>query len=743
MIDPREPDYSNTPACDRRASFGYAPAAPEAVPQATIITPFFNTGAVFHETARCVLRQSFQQFEWLIVNDGSDNPDALALIDEYRGRDARIRVIDLPRNEGVCAARNAGFEHASTPVCLQLDSDDLIEPTKLEKSLWFLESHPEFGFVNGWTVGFGDHEYLWTRGFHERDAFLAENLATITVAIRRELHGEVGGYDRELRGGLEDWDFWLKCAAHGAWGATIPEYLDWYRRRPEEDRDWENMKAPAWREDFQQRARGRYPHIFNGSFPNVQAKPPEPYEFTDASPPLSNPLAGKKPRLLMIVPWLRMGGADKFNRDLVEQLTKRGWEITLAATLGDEHAWMPDFCRFTPDVFALPSFLKPVDYPRFLRYLIESRGVDVVMVTNSEVGYLLLPYLRSVCPKPAYVDYCHMEEEYWRSGGYPRFGVGYQDLLDLNIVASEHLKRWMIGRGAQPERIEVATINVDADYWTPNELARREVRRLHAIAGETPVILYAGRLCEQKQPRVFASVMLELARRNVECVTLVAGDGPDRAWLEEFIEGRKLKRRVRLLGAVPSEQMHDLLSAADIFFLPSLWEGIALSIYEAMAMRLAVVGAVVGGQRELVTEECGVLLPRGAHDEETARYADALTDLLEHAQRRRDLGERARRRVCEHFRLDTMGERMNALLGTAQRDHIAAPRPVISRGVAVELANLALEHLRVNTALDDLWRIRDDYQSVAAERDRLRSRLVPRARRLLGRALRSTGLLRR
>ena len=66
-----------------------------------------------------------------------------------------------------------------------------------------------------------------------------------------------------------------------------------------------------------------------------------------------------------------------------------------------------------------------------------------------------------------------------------------------------------------------------------------------------------------------------------------------------------------MLGGVPNEKMRDLLAAADIFFLPSRWEGIALAIYEAMSMGVAVVGAIVGGQAELVTPECGVLIPRG------------------------------------------------------------------------------------------------------------------------------------
>ena len=95
---------------------------------------------------------------------------------------------------------------------------------------------------------------------------------------------------------------------------------------------------------------------------------------------------------------------------------------------------------------------------------------------------------------------------------------------------------------------------------------------------------------------------------------MVAGDGPDFDWLKTFIHKNRLERQVRLLGALPNDDIRDLLAAADIFFLPSEWEGIALSVYEAMACGVPVVGADVSGQVELVTPECGVLIGRGSEE---------------------------------------------------------------------------------------------------------------------------------
>ncbi len=113
MIDPNKPDYGNTPASSGRPAFLYSPGNPRAVPHVTIVTPFYNEGPVFHETAESVFRQSFQQWEWIIVNDASSDATALEILNLYRLKDPRVRVVDQPVNQGPSAARNAAFRLAA------------------------------------------------------------------------------------------------------------------------------------------------------------------------------------------------------------------------------------------------------------------------------------------------------------------------------------------------------------------------------------------------------------------------------------------------------------------------------------------------------------------------------------------------------------------------------------------------------------------------------------------------------
>lgn len=718
MIDPRQPDFADTPA--RRAHAALVQPAPasarSSAPVVSIVTPALNPGPELDETAASVFAQSLRAFEWIIVDDASTLPDAIARLGALAACDPRIRLVRHSQTRGPGAARNTGFAEAAAPLVMQLDADDQLEPTAIEKLAWLMHTHPSVAFANGFSVAFGDQPHLSIAGFHDHERFRELNRVTPSVMVRREVHAAVGGSDEQIRHGLEDWDFWLRCASAGLWGATITEHLDWYRvraqGRAERWPDWDGGPREA---AFAQRLRERHPRAFQEPWPRCAPRSHQPFEPARTTPPFANPLTHDRPGVLLVVPWLAMGGADKFNLRMCRLLAERGWRVTVCTTLADAHPWLPEFTRRTSDVFCTDRFCHPADRPAFLRYLIDSRAPDVVLLSNSELGYQLLPFLRAACPRPAFVDYCHMEETYWKSGGYPRYAAASQPTLDLNIVSSEHLRRFLVGLGASTDRVEVCTTNEDPAEWARDDAERRRVRAELGVTDPTPVILYAARLCAQKQPRVFAGAIGALARRGTPFLALVAGDGPDHAMLRaELARLGVSDDRCRLLGAVALTRVRELMHAADVFFVPSLWEGIALSNFEAMAMGLAVVGANVGGQRELITADTGVLIqrpacapPDGANPEseriEIERYADALHELLADPARARAMGAAARQRIIDHFPLRAAGDRLDALLRRASELHRADPRPTMPAAWMAEAATRAVEFCRLDQEASLLW----------------------------------------
>lgn len=702
MINERNPDFSNTPVSGLRPAFRYAPADMDAPPAVSLVTPFFNTGSIFHETAESVFRQSLQQWEWIVVDDCSDTQESAEVLRVYENKDPRIRVLRSERRHGPAAARNLGVQASRAAYVAFVDSDDLLEPTALEKWLWFLESHPQYGMVKGFQAGFGAEGYIWREGFHSGAAILERNVIQTASMIRREIYIGVGGMDENIRGGMEDWEFWLRCADSGHWGGTVPEVLDWYRRRASHSDCWKDWDGAQRQTAFHEELRRRYPRLFDGGFPEPALSWPQPCADLPAHPNFENRLSRDDgaQRVLMIVPHLALGGSDKFTLDLIGELTsKHQWEVSVAATLPGTHEWRHRFEALTPDVFTLDTFLRLRDYPRFLVYLIRSRKIDSVLITHSQMGYQLLPYLRAECPGVRFYDYVHIEEPTWKQGGYPVFSVAYRSFLDGTAATSQHLRGWMTERGGDDGKISVITINVDSECWRRDRFDGNTLRRKWNVPEDLPVILFAGRLCEQKQPHVLAAAIRKLRDRGGRFLCLVAGDGEQGPWLKQLVSGHGLTA-VRLLGARSSEEIRELLAISDIFFLPSKHEGIALTLYEAMAMEVVPVSADVGGQSELVDSSCGILIPPGG--DEAACYADELASLLSDHTRRAALARAARERVVAHFRLCDMGRRMAELLaGKHDRGVFEFDRAL--RTFATAHAREVIEQRRLEMLSDRLW----------------------------------------
>jgi glycosyltransferase involved in cell wall biosynthesis len=420
--------------------------------------------------------------------------------------------------------------------------------------------------------------------------------------------------------------------------------------------------------------------------------------------PFSNRRETNSPRLLVIGTWMALGGADKVLLDVLDGLAQHGWEATVATTTPTEHTWQSAYAARTTDLFALEEFLHLADYPRFLVYLIESRQPDAVLIANSELGYRLTPYLRARCPKTPFVDLLHSETEDWNRGGYPRFSLDYAPFLDRTIVVSEHLRRWLTDRGRDPSNVEVSYANVDTSELSPDPARRMQTRRRFALPADAPVVLFAGRVSEDKQPHVIVDTLARLARRQAPFTAVVAGDGPDLRWLERAASRRGLNSRLRLTGGLGHKDVVALMQTADVFFLPSRTEGIALTIYEAMACGLAVVGADVGGQSELVTPETGILVPRSDADGEAEAYANAIEPLLRDPALRLALGKAARTRVVDEFDLHRTGPHVVGLLQRAIESHRDSPPASIPLPAVRAWATEVVELTRLARANDLLWR---------------------------------------
>lgn len=666
----------------------------------SIITPYYNTEEFFVETFVSLQAQSLQNWEWVIVDDGSTDQESVNRLVGVAAKDERIRVI-RQTNAGPGAARNTAVRNATGRYICLLDSDDMIEPTYLEKAVWFLDSNPEFAFCNSSSVVFGDQKYLWTTGFERGKAHLQANSGPPISVIRRSAYVDCGGFDESIRFGHEDWDFWLAMAKAGHWGYTIPEFLQWYRKRGN-GRFEQIMRSGSVNAEFEAMMHRKYDGLA-GHFPEPTRRHPQPFDAIETTALVRNPLAANPlgRRIMFIVPWMVTGGADRVNLDLIEGLTSKGHDITVCATLLTDHHWEHQFSRFTPDIFVLPNILNASDYPRFLVSLIQSRQIDTVVITGSTIGYQLLPYLRAFSPGVAFVDMCHVEEPHWLNGGHPRFGAGYQDALDLNIVTTQHLAEWMKARGADGTRIRVMYTGVRSAQATRPAEVRNQIRVELKIAQGVPVIVFAGRICEQKRPAMLAEILKAVRDNGQPFQALVIGDGELRGQFEDLLRQYHLTASVQMLGSVSHQRWLDILVASDILLMPSQYEGISIALLEAIAVGVVPVVAKVGGQEEIVGPDAGVLIPHGVN--EVQEYVGAICRILSNSSELQQMSKQCKSLAVSKLSWEGMVDKFLTLLDLAHQFKVEHPRNPISQSLGRELASLALENKRLTEAVDWLW----------------------------------------
>ncbi|MEP7187836.1 MAG: glycosyltransferase family 4 protein, partial [Roseiflexaceae bacterium] len=258
-------------------------------------------------------------------------------------------------------------------------------------------------------------------------------------------------------------------------------------------------------------------------------------------------------------------------------------------------------------------------------------------------------------------------------------------------------RQWIIERGGETERIAVCTTNSVPPGWMTTPELRTAARQALGIPPDIAVVIFAGRLVAQKRLRLAAEIIRRTRATGQPLLWLVAGDGNDAGWLRRFMRQHRLQDSIRLLGQVRHERLREVLLASDVLLLPSAYEGIALILFEALALGVVPLAADVGGQSELVTPECGILIASGTG--EVQAYVAALARLLNDRSLREKMSASGQARVREHFHPQHMIDRMHALLDQATNSVETVPRRPINAGVGHAVATLAIEHMQLELRL--------------------------------------------
>jgi hypothetical protein len=192
----------------------------------SVVIPCYNHGKYLKDSVQSALNQTYKNVEVIVVNDGSTDEQTL---NEFENLPSEVRILHK-ENGHLSSARNYGFHNAKGQFVLVLDADDKFDVRFLEKAVPMMISNEDVGMVACWVQYFGDENKI----AETKEAGLIEMITKNTncgnLLVRKKAWEEVGGYDENMKQGLEDWNFSIAVLSKGFELKIIEEPLFFYRK---------------------------------------------------------------------------------------------------------------------------------------------------------------------------------------------------------------------------------------------------------------------------------------------------------------------------------------------------------------------------------------------------------------------------------------------------------------------------------------------------------------------------------
>lgn len=577
----------------------------EKEPIISVIIPFYNDKKYIEQSVNCILNQTFPYYEILIIDDGSKDEESLKKLEEVSKIDKRIRVFHKS-NEGLAATRDYGATKSSKTCkyLMFIDSDDLLEPTFMECAYWTLETNKDAAWAYSDSIGFESQIYTWNKWFDSEKMKKVNELLAISM-VRKSDFNRVNGYGLREKAINEDWNFWLKLLGHDRYPIHMSFYGMWYRRKETGELKNASKNQKRTLEIIEGTASKITKRVNAIQYPKYDYN----YDLLSDKIDIITPkcVDNNKINILMILPWMITGGADRFVLDLVSNLDKNKFEITILTTEPNKNVLRQQF-EENATVYDLTSFLSQKYWLSFINYIIEKNNINLIFNTNSKFGYSILPYLKSKNPNIPIIDYIHMEEWYNRNGGYSRYSTMMKSVIDKTLTCNENSKRILKEHfGRNSEEIETVYIGVDEEKFNPSKFNKNELLEKYGLQNEKRYILsYICRISEQKRPILLLEIVKKLKEKRNDFLVLVVGNGNLLKKMKKKASEMEILENIKFLGNI--EKTEEIYALSDATINCSIKEGLALTSYESLSMGVPVISANVGGQKELITEDVGIVV---------------------------------------------------------------------------------------------------------------------------------------
>lgn len=579
-------------------------------PQISIILPVFNASHFIRATLDSILNQTFQDFELIIINDGS-NDDSVSIIESYN--DNRIKLYHNSNNLGIVATLNKAIELCSAPLIARMDADDIMHPERLAKQfekmcsdhgIAVLASHIQFINEDGDVTGQWNTDIATTTEKEIRAMMPRTNcIAHPSVMIRKEILQQYPY--RTVQKNAEDWDLWLRILGDGHRIVKMDEILLSYRIHSSSIMAEQKKKEPLEvrlmriRKNFilEQLRKFRvngfliptllaqfknlFRHLLSNEFiPFLRATKriltyPPGYTLAEQEK-LKKKLGSWKGNKLFIFPYIHEGGAEQVHADILHALLDKE-ALVLIVGFSNNRSYLPRFEQYA-QVLEIPNL---ANHPftgkhcsKEIADCLNNKKDTIVFGSNTEFFFEVLPFLSEHVVK----HYLIHAFKYQSSGNnLHKQWLGYTGLMTSYIFISHE---------SQKEFEKLCFYNN-----IPNEIKNKfkfisnAVHTFHEpIDHETLRVLFVGRDSTEKRVDLFLKIAKQIAELEPEIEFSVVGT-----------KAKKSSSNVTFFGSITDkETVNKLYREHDILLLTSEREGFPLVIMEAMAHGLAIGSTPVG-----------------------------------------------------------------------------------------------------------------------------------------------------
>lgn len=354
-----------------------------------------------------------------------------------------------------------------------------------------------------------------------------------------------------------------------------------------------------------------------------------------------------KSKILLLSGAMPLGGASIFVINLCDGIKQLGERTAVAAVLRGE-CEVGQQLKAQGHTLLGPYLNEVITEDRMECLYAECCKLSPEVVVAVLGGGEAFNFLRMVPPGVLRVAMIHSDEE-----SVYRAVEKYLPWTDLIIAVSDQIRRNMA------ERINISTVPiVQISCGVPISMTCRT-----PLIGRPMRIIYLGRIEEeQKRVSVMQKVMQKTLDSGIPLVWTIAGDGPDLPWLKSQFPAND--SRINFLGAIPYNEVNSVLSQHDVYFLCSDYEGLPLSLLEAMGCGLAsVVSDLPSGISEVINDGNGIRVP--IHDYNG--YATALEELAANPQRVNEMGRCAMNDIRKSYSNIEMARRWETVINMHKR----------------------------------------------------------------------------